>query len=278
VTWDSARTNSFFGRALPTILSQADDFRLSFDVRLLDLHAGIDPAKTNEFEIAVGLVQWASATNAKAFRGAGQNPTYGVRNVVEFDYFPDTGLGATFATTVISTNNRIYPVHNVPLTMTVGDTFHLALAYSASDQILRTQATRNGLPFGLPPDGALQDLALAGTVDFRVDTFAISSYSDAIQTGPPSLYGSILAHGIVDNVALELPSPPVRDLHLQPAPPGWQAVFIARTNWTYHLERSLDLQSWSVVATEADTLTTNGVLIDPRALASGFYRIRAEHP
>ena len=157
---------------------------------------GITPGKTNEFQIAVGLINHASATNTNAFRGAGQSATYGVRNLVEFDYFPDAGFGETFATTVVSTNNRIYPAHNFPLKMTTGDTFRVTFVYSASNQLLRTSATRNGVPFGLPPSNTLADLSLAGKQDFRVDAFAISSYSDAIQTGPPAFHGSVLAHEI----------------------------------------------------------------------------------
>ena len=33
-----------------------------------------------------------------------------------------------------------------------------------------------------------------------MDAFGISSYSDAIQTGPQNFWGSVLAHGSVDNV------------------------------------------------------------------------------
>src|SRR5204862_3829633 len=84
VTWDSSHTNSFYYLPLGTVLTRSDDFMFSFDVRLSDIRVGSTPGKSNEFEIAVGLINYRSATNAKAFRGAGVSATYGVRNIVEF--------------------------------------------------------------------------------------------------------------------------------------------------------------------------------------------------
>ena len=74
--------------------------------------------------------------------------------------------------------------------------------YSASNRVLRTSATKNALPFG-----PLGDVVLPAGFDFRVDSFAVSSYSDAIQAPPTNYYGSVLAHGVVDNVQLSLPPP-----------------------------------------------------------------------
>ena len=287
VTWDSSHSNSFFSWPLGTILSGADDFSFAFDLRLKDILAGSTPGKSNEFEIAVGLVNFASATNANAFRGAGQSAAYGVRNLVEFDYFPDAGFGDTFATTVISTNNRIFPAHNFPLTLSAGDTFRITIAYSAADRTVRTVAARNGAPFGMPPDNSLGDVRLAGTPDFRVDAFAVTSYSDAVQLGPPSVHGSVLAHGIVDNVRIVLPGPPLMNLRIQHVASRWQAEFEARTNWLYTLERSVDLRNWAPAGqsamAEAPTLT----LVDTNTpstgsgqapASGGFYRVRAERP
>jgi hypothetical protein len=279
ITWDSSRLNSFFYLPLGTIVTKSDDFSFSFDVRLRDIRLGNTPAKTNEFEIAVGLLNYTSAINTNAFRGAGQSATYGVRNLVEFDYFPDAGFGETFATTVVSTNNRIYPAHNFPLAMTPGDTFRITFRYSASNQLLRTAVTKNGSPFGLPPDNTLADLSLIGKQDFRVDSFAIISYSDAIQTGPPAFHGSVLAHGFVDNVQITVPPPPVADLRLNLSHSVWSANFISATNWTYVLERSADLVSWTVTSPvvfgNGDSLSLQDV---DQPASKAFYRIRADRP
>src|SRR5258708_34104423 len=225
VTWDSSHTNSFFYRSLGTVLTTGDDFSFSFDLRLSDLRVGSTPGKSNEFEIAVGLLNYRSASNANAFRGAGVSPTYGVRNIVEFDYFPDAGLGATFATTVISSNNVFAYAHNDPLTLSIGDTFRLTLSYTASDQLLRTSALKNR-----PPLTPLPARSLAGKPDFRVDSFAVTSYSDAIQTGDPQYFGSILAHGVLDNVALVVPPPPLGKISLRQSNSLWLVEFTSLTN------------------------------------------------
>src|SRR2546426_3698015 len=107
VTWDSSRTNSLFYRPLGTVLAKSDDFSFSFDLRLRDIAIGVDPGKPYTFEIAIGLCKFSSITNARFFRGAGINALYGPRNLVEFDYFPDSGFGATIAPTVVSSNNSI---------------------------------------------------------------------------------------------------------------------------------------------------------------------------
>ena len=279
VTWDSSRTNSFFHLPLGTIVTKSEDFSFSFDVRLSDIRLGNTPGKTNEFQIAVGLINFASATNANAFRGAGQSATYGVRNLVEFDYFPDAGFGETFATTVVSTNNRIYPAHNFPLPMTTGDIFGVTFVYSASNQLLRTSVTRNGAPFGLPPGNTLADLALAGKQDFRVDAFAISSYSDAIQTGPPAFQGSVLAHGTVDNVQFTMPPPPVANLRLHFTNSAWRAQFSSTSNWSYSLERTPDCISWTAAsATVAGTGAILSLQDTNQIAAKAFYRVHAERP
>ena len=279
VTWDSSRTNSFFYQPLGTILTKADDFSVSFDLRLRDIRAGSTPGKTNEFEIAIGLLNYSSATNANAFRGAGVSSMYGVRNLVEFDYFPDAGFGDTVATTVVSTNNRIFPVHNFPLTLTPGAAFRVTLAYSASNQVLRTSATRNGLPFGMPPGNTLGDLPLAGRPDFRVDSFAVISYGDAIQVGDPAYHGSVLAHGTVDNVQVVSPDGPVAGMRLQFFAGAARVEFTSRTNWSYQLERTADFVTW--IPSSLTAAGTGGTLTLPDTnppAPSLFYRVRVERP
>lgn len=281
VTWDSSRTNSFFALPLGTVLTKADDFSFSFDVRLSDIHSGTTPGKSNEFQIAIGLIGRASAIRTNAFRGAGTSPLYGVRNVVEFNYFkfdhvPEHGYGDTFASVVITTNNQIWPVHN-ELTMPTGDTFHITLEYTASNQLLRTKAMRNGTTYGLAPDNTLADLSLTAAKDFRVDAFAIISYSDAIQASPPKYHGSILAHGTVDNIQLNFPAPPIASLTLEVINSIRRARFLGQPGWTYWLERSATLTEWSQVAGPVQGNGSSLTLTDNTpSLSAHFYRVRAE--
>ena len=225
VTWDSSRRNSLFYLPLQTVLTMSDDFSFGFDLRLGDIQAGSTPGKSNEFEIAVGLINLDSATHSNYYRGAGQSLSYGVRNLLEIDYFPDAGFGDTLATTAVSTNNRVFPAHNFPLTLSVGDLHRFTVVYSAAERTVRTVATRNGSPFGLPPENMLGSLVLPKEADFRLDCFSVINYSDAVQAGPPSVHGSVRAHGTVDNVQLVLPAAPLRGLVLRRTSAGWAAHF-----------------------------------------------------
>jgi hypothetical protein len=279
VTWDSSRSNSFFCWPLGTVLTMADDFSIAFDLQLHDIQAGSTLGKSNEFEIAIGLFHYVTATASNSFRGAGQSTTYGVRNLVEFDYFPDAGFGDTVATTVVSTNNRIFPAHNFPLTLRIGDVHRFQLTYSAADRVLRTSATRNGVAFGMPPDNTLASLNLTGRPDFQVDTFGVLNYSDAIQIGPPAFHGSVLAHATVDNIELLLPPKPIHQLRLTRSSSGWEAAFEGAPGWTYTLRRSVDLRDWSPVDALRREVGSTIVLVDTNAPAAGaFYSIQAERP
>jgi hypothetical protein len=270
VTWDSSRSNSFLARPLGTILGKSDEFAFAFDVRLSDIRHGSTPGKPGEFPIAVGLLNSTNLTRTNYYAGTGINPTYGVRNAVEFNYFPDAGFGETFASVVASAQNNIYYAHNFPLAMTAGDTFRITLA--VSNRVLRTTILRNGAPYG----GTFATIPLASANDFRIDTVAVINYSDAVQAGPP---GSVLAHGVIDNITLTLPPPPVQNLVLQQASGVPEARFSSATNWSYRLERSLDLTNWQPVS--AATMG-NGAVLTLRdtapVVAPSFYRVQAQRP
>ena len=277
VTWDSSRTNSFFQLPLGTIVSSNDNFSLAFDLRLHDVAVGASPGRPDTFEVAIGFVNSVNATNPNAFRGMGVSSTYGVRNAIEFDYFPAAGvIDATFAPTIISSNNAIKFSDNHPLEMTTNDLFRIAMAYTASNRLLKTTVTRNGAPFGLPPTNSIKDLSFVGHPDFRVDRLAVISYSDALQFGSTQYWGSILAHGTVDNFSVTVPDPPVINFVGSKSNSIWRATFTTKPNWTYALERSDDWATWNVVS------PTNGgdggamLLQDTNASATnGFYRINA---
>ncbi|HMJ63768.1 MAG TPA: hypothetical protein VK615_00345 [Candidatus Binatia bacterium] len=272
VTWDSSFTNSLFYRPLGTVLAKSDDFSFSFDLCLRDIAIGVNPEKPYTFEIALGLCKFSSITNATFFRGAGVSAAYGPRNLVEFDYFPDSGFGATIAPTVVSTNNAIRFSDNHPLELTPKDLFHVQMSYTASNRVLRTTMTRNGTNFV-----RIYDLSLAGFPDFRVDTFAVISYSDAGQS--PSDAGSILAHGIVDNINWTVPDPPLIALRGVHTPTRFRAHFYAVTNWLYRLEVTRNFQQWYLV-TEWPPTTNGPFMLEDTEINPdrAFYRVLANRP
>lgn len=273
VTWDSRQTNSFFARSLGTVLAEDDDFRLSFDLRLDDVTVGIDTNKTSMFQIAVGLIRLAQATNAGWFRGAGM-ASNGPRNLIEFDYFPDSGFGATVSPTLISSNNEFAYSFNYPVELTLGDLFHVEMTYTAGNRTMVTTMTRNGEVFG-PIENAVAGPGFGG---FRVDHLAVCSFNDGGQD--PEWDGSVLAHGTMDNISVTVPAPPVPNIRLHFAAGRLEARFTGHSNWTYTLERTLDFHGWTPASptrrgevTELTLQDTNSV--NPRA---AFYRVRADRP
>jgi len=266
VTWDSAQPNSYFCRALGSEVTTADDFELAFDLALQDIEVGTTAGKPYTFQIAVGLVNLQGATAPGFLRGTG----FSSPNLVEFDYFPDSGFGATVSPTLISTNHQFASGFTFPLELTPGHTFRATMRYTAANRTLTTSLTKDGQPYGKVDDVALG----ASFSDIRVDHVAVLSYSDEGQD--PPFAGSVRAHGWVDNIALTLPDVPVTTVagtyaggrFVMPLPglPGWQ----------YTLQRTTDFLKWDNAAGPIDGIGERQVIIDeapPRERA--FYRLQA---
>lgn len=270
VTWDSSQTNSYFHRPLGTILTRADDFQLSFDLTFADYAAGVRPNKPFAFPAAIGLFNLDNATHTNFSRGAGINATYGPRNLVEFNFFPafDVFL-PTIAQVIISTNNVWLYNHDNLLPLTPGETFRVTMNYVAASGTLTTTVSNQAGQYG-----QTQTLTVsAAGFDFRVATFSISSYSDVRSQD------SILAHGIVDNVTLVVPPPPVTDFAAGFAGGAWQAQFTSQTNWFYMLERTIDLATWTAASATAPGNGTTLTLADTNPPAGNAgYRVRANRP
>ncbi len=271
VTWDSSQTNSYFFHSLGTILTKADDFSFSFSLQLSDIAVGTNQAQPDTFELALGFINSAVATSTNYERGV-VVANVGARNLCEFDYFPDSGYGATVSPTLISTNSQFSQFATVfayPLTLDPGALFVVTMSYTASNQTLSTIMTRDGDDFGPIPDVVLG----AGFKDFRLDQFAMCSYAG---TGSG---GSLIAHGIVNNLVVTVPPPPVQDLSGGFTNGIWQAQFLSRNNWQYTLERTTNLQTWADVSPTTFGNATNLCLLDSNPPAGrAFYRVRGERP
>lgn len=269
VTWDSSGANSYFCRATGTNLTASNDFLLAFDLRLADIAIGVDPNKPFTFQIAVGLFNLAQATNAGFVRGSGfESP-----NLVELDYFPDSGFGATVAPTLISSNNEFNAGgFTFPLELAPAALYRVTLTYTAADRTLRTVMTSNGVPFGPVQDATLG----ANFSNFAVDHFGVASYSDAGQF--PGFEGSVLAHGVVDNFIFASP-PPVTKFHGGLADGRWQTRLRGETGWLYTLEASTNLVHWLPVAPAIPGDGGSLTLQDTNPPAGNVvYRVRAELP
>ena len=272
VTWDSSKANSYFCRPLGKVLTRAADFSLSFDLRLRDITVGTTPGKPFTFELAIGFLNFAQATQPDFLRGTGMNSP----NLAEFDYFPDSGFGATISPTIVSSNMQFASSFNSPLELTPDDVFRVVLTYGKDTTELSTAVTRNGQPFG-----PIKSAPLPGEfTDFQVDHVAIMSYSDAGQD--PQFGGSILAHGIVDNIIVTLGKQATVEMGLvgSRTDDGWQVEFDARPNWTYSLYRTTDFLSWTLVTSAKSGAPGRMVLSDtnPPAAPAQFYRVSGQQP
>jgi hypothetical protein len=271
VTWDSSRTNSYFFRRLPFPLAKADDFGLSFDLRLEDASAGTQPGKPGPFQIAVGLFNQAHAREPGFSRGNLQ-----CSNLVEFDYFPSgtiPGWGvidATVSPLLLSADRQPASSMTFPMELPAQRWLRVRLSFTASNQTLVTTITREGTPLG-----AVRNVVLgAGFTDFRVDAVGVLSYADA---GDP--YGSVLAHGEVDNLVVVYPDPPAPELTGGFSGSVWSLSFASQTNWLYAIEKSAGLSHWQQVS--AWLPGSGGFLRLQDASASdesGFYRLVLRRP
>jgi hypothetical protein len=245
VTWDSSQANSYFYHPLGTVLTRDDDFSITFDLQLNDV--AVDGFG---FELAISLLNFADATSTNLQRG----------------------VGIEISPTMISSNNQFASAFNFPLELTNGISFHIVMAYTASNQTFSTLITNNsnGQPFG-PIDDVLLNSYGTNFSDFRLDTVAISNYSDT------NSYGSIFVHDIVDNFVVTVPPPPIQDLTGAFSNGVWPVQFISRSNWLYTLERTIDFQSWTTVSGPASGNGTNLFLQDAHPPTDkAFYRVSAE--
>jgi hypothetical protein len=258
VTWDSAQPNSYFYRPLGTILTAQDDFSVAFDITLLD------EVNSNDFEICVGLLNTVNAFSPGFFRADGVHAS----NLVEFAYFPAFSFfQPTFSVVTVSTNGAWLYNHDNLLEMTLGEVFHIEMNYASATRTLTTVITNNGFQYGVT-----QTITLPANYDIRSPSISVSSYSHQ------KAFGRILAHGVVDNVAVSTPPPPVEGLSGAFQGSEWQAQFLSRSNWVYTLQRSVNATAWtSLVSTTAQ----GGLVLmaDTNAQAQhAWYRVQAARP
>jgi hypothetical protein len=271
VTWDSSQTNSYFYLPLGTTLTMADAFTVDFDIELNDIQW------TNTFQLALGLLNFTNATDPGFSRGGGTSP-----NIFEFDYFPDSGdtqhdpsvdASMTDATAAITDFPDFYFVYD-NLALQTNVIYHVRLNHNAGDATITGLILTNGQVFTTMPIVGNNFGEIIGP--FALDTVSVISYSGAGQD--PNFFGSILAHGTVDNITVTLP-PVVRNFSGEFTNHLWQVQFNTYSNWLYTLQRSTDLTSWSDASASFPGNGDAMSLSDTNALANqAFYRIRAQQP
>jgi len=243
VTWDSERPNSLFHRPLGLTLTEADAFAFVFDITLDSAKAGHRDGQPYTFEVALGLLNTALAKGDGFKRGTGTDSP----NIVEWDYFPDTGFGATISPAIASANSRFAAGFTFPAEMGPGKTYSVRMEYDPSAREVRTAMLENGEDWKVIKTVALPE----GFDGFAVDAFSISSYT---AKGSESI---LLATGSVDNLAIAVGRSQPRIVNTRMVDGEWSAQAFDVESAEYVLERSVDLSEWQPVE--------HGVLVD------GFY-------
>ena len=268
VTWDSSRPDSFFVRPLGTTLTTADDFAVEIDLRLADAGPRDADGRPAALQVAFGLVKLGRLPGGYPARTRGK-----AEDLVEFDWFPASvipGFGespASVSPVVFGGGtSRAFSFDNF-LDLADGATWRVRCAYSAAARELATTLRRDGADAA-----AVNAVRLpGGFASFAVDAFALISWS-----GSATAVDSLLAHGVVDRLRIELPDPPIGEVSM--TAPGVVSS-TSTVGWRYVLEASGDLSAWTdVVAAPGDGGRL--VLSDLRESVSGrqFYRVRAERP
>ena len=260
VTWDSEKPNSNFHRPLGLTLTEADTFAFAFDIALDEVKAGHLDGQPYTFEVAVGLMSIESGKADGFSRGTGTDSP----NLVEWNYFPDTGFGATISPAIASGKSQFAAGFTFPAELVVGKKYSVRMEYDPAERTLKTFMLENDKAWKTIKTVALAD----DFVGFAVDAFSISSY-----TAKGSEL-SLLANGHVDNLAIGVGRSKPRIVNTRLADGQWTARSFGYGTADYLLERSADLRGWQPVR--------NGVredgfylrLIDENpSLGDGFYRL-----
>ncbi|MCC7376251.1 MAG: hypothetical protein IT581_16450 [Verrucomicrobiales bacterium] len=271
VTWDSSAPNRFFLRALSRDLTRADDIRLRFRLGLDDI-ATADPNTT--FPISIGLIRRTDALGTNSFRGAGVNPTWGPRNLMEFAYVPASrSITPTLSATAVASHNLRWSMVNLfPFELTPGAAFEVELQFTSASQTLAMAVTQNGAPWA---QGST--ILPASFGEFRLDAVSINSYSGEHQ--PAGYGGQVIAHGWIDDVEIQYSEPPTTPLNLTSEAGAVVLQVTSPPQWNPALELSADLHQWAPAATvanhEADTWRWK---LSAHSQPAAFFRLRWERP
>ncbi|MCX8157796.1 MAG: hypothetical protein N3J91_15375 [Verrucomicrobiae bacterium] len=284
VTWDSSRSNSYFRRPLGVILAKTDSFTLGFDLYLLEARIGVNPDKPYSFEVALGFHNSVQAVrdSFQRGRGVGYAP-----NLIEFDYFPEYyhpqdlySHQATVWPTFTSTNGQFnYDGPNAyrEITLPTQTWLRVRMSYQAATRQLTTTLRASATPFVTGEEGSLLaqfTSQLTGSfTDYRVDTFAVASYSDA------GAGGSLYARGYVDNVIWTVPEPPVQGLQAVRTANGRAVRYLGAAGYRFVVEATADWRQWTPL--HEPMAGTGGWLewpLEPETPPQRFYRIAITRP
>ena len=139
VKWDTEKQNSFFYKPLGRVLTESNSFAFTFQITLDSVKAGYLEDKPYTFQVALGLLNISTAIDKKFNRGTGSDSP----NLVEWDYFPDTGFGATVSPVVASDKSEFSAGFTFPAELIIGKVYSIKLIYDSEERVLKTKYGSN---------------------------------------------------------------------------------------------------------------------------------------
>lgn len=265
VTWDSSKPEAFFAHPLGVTLRSQDAFSFGLDLVLTDATGGVRPPRTGAMQIAFGLLDLGRALREHYPRAAGR-----AFDLVEFNWFPQgefPGFGVvdpTVSPAVFATSGRVAASFTFPVELAAGLTHRIRCEYLPGERRLVTHLVTEGTEVEIREVILPEDFG-----EFSLDSFAVINWNE--EDGP---YDSLLAHGVVDNITWEVPSPPLDRISL--VGPGLVSL-VSRLGWHYRLQASSDMVEW-VPLTGASGTGKALELADPRdaVFHRQFYRVEAQ--
>jgi len=260
VTWDSEKPNSYFYKPIGQSLTEEDTFAFTFQLSLYEVKAGYLEGQPYTFEVAVGLINMESAKDAAFKRGTGTDSP----NLVEWDYFPDTGFGATVSPSIASGSSEFSAGFTFPAELEAGKTYTVRIGYDGTTGVLKTEMLEAVNPWKTIAE-VKRKIAHAG---FSVDALSISNYT---AKGSES---SLFAVGKIDELAIATTRSQPRFVDQLFIEGQWFArVFLVEPE-DWKLQRSVDLRQWKSLDVQLNSSYFFLNLIDSEPMGGNrFYRI-----
>ena len=259
VIWDSEKPNSFFYKPLGLVLTESDSFAFTFQITLDSVKAGYLEGKPYSFEVSLGFLNLASAKVKGFDRGTGSDSP----NLVEWDYFPDTGFGATVSPALASDKSEFSAGFTFPAELLIGKTYSVKLSFNAEEKLLKTDMLENGKPWE-----KIAEVKIGS--DFRgffVDAFSISNFS------AKDSESSLLAIGTVDDIAITSSGSLPSLIGMKTNDSEWQAKTFLYDSNKWKIEGSGDFRSWNQLDLDFESVNFFQYLQTPTNKGIQFYRL-----
>lgn len=184
--WNTEKPNSGIYFPLGFILDERSRFKASVHFRLRSLNLDFVPGSFYGFQLALGFIDSRQVFKENYRRGTGVNSP----DLYEWNYFPDTGFGATISPTIVDSESKFFPTFNFPIEVPLGEVVEVTLEYVGDER-----AMYSTLKVGKSEVQAMEAVRLPVDGSFsgnEIDAFSITSYRDFDEMGRLVADGEIL--------------------------------------------------------------------------------------